>query len=59
MNLKIIEEYDGRLPVFKVIDVDPNDEKKFTILKSFDDYNDANNYALNLLGEPPCGEEGP
>lgn len=59
MNLKIIEEYDGRLPVFKVIEVDPNDDKKYTVLKSFDDYNDANNYALDLQGETPCGEEIP
>lgn len=59
MNLKIIEEKNERITYFKVIDVDLNDENKYTELKTFDNYEDANNFALNLLGETPCGEEKP
>lgn len=68
-TLKIIEEYDGRLPVFNVIKEVPecnNCSVKDVLIKSFDSYEEANSFCNQLINEEkvkddftPCGEEGP
>jgi len=70
MILKILEEYDGRLPVFnvvkEVIACDNCHVTKDEIIKSFDTYDEANAYCISLVNSgkarddySPCGEEGP
>lgn len=57
-NYKIVEEYDGRLPIFNVI---KEIESKHQILETFDSYEDAEKFLVNLLdsNSTPCGEEDP
>lgn len=57
-NYKIIEEYDGRLPIFSIIkEVD----SKYQTIKSFDSYNDAEKFLVDYTKTKLtcCGEEDP
>lgn len=52
---KIVENYDGRLPVYSVMDTTSN-----KILKSFDTYEEADimcNALINRSTTSPCGED--
>lgn len=53
-SLKVIEEYDGRLPVYNVVDVTTN-----IVVKTFDSLEDAKLWCDNNCGILPCGEEDP
>jgi len=50
-NYEIVEEYDGRLPLFNIV-------KDGNVVKSFDTFKEAEHY-LNELVSTPCGEEDP
>lgn len=50
--MKIVEEYDGRLPVFKVLDSNDN------TLGEFDSFDDAQRF-IDDRGFTTCGEENP
>lgn len=50
--MKIVEEYDGRLPIYHVLN------KEEELIKSFDSFEEAQNYVINL-NSTPCGEENP
>jgi len=53
MNFNIVEEYDGRLPVYHVINNN-------TIIKTFDSYKEAETFCNNSKKNiGPCGEEIP
>jgi len=55
MILKVVEEYDGRLPVFNVVkEVTACDNcgcQKDEIIKSFDTYEEADDYCNGLISE--------
>jgi len=51
-SLKVIEEYDGRLPIYNVVDVNTN-----IVVKTFDSLEEANLWCDNNSGILPCGEE--
>lgn len=66
--LKIIEEYDGRLPSFNVVrEVNFCGNNKSQIVKTFDSYEEAEKYCNEFLKNnndiddrtTPCGEENP
>lgn len=68
--LKVVEEYDGRLPIFNVIKEASSckncDCQKDEIIKSFDTYEEAESFCNSLIkegnlldGVTPCGEEDP
>ena len=59
ITFKIVEEYDGRLPVFNVVRESNNIDK---VIKTFDSYQDAEVYITTLIRDnkiTPCGEENP
>ena len=53
MILKVVEEYDGRLPVFNVVkEVTACDNcgcQKDEVIKSFDTYEEADAYCVSLI----------
>lgn len=54
---KVVESYDGRLPIYNVVDTTSD-----KILKSFDTYEEADIMCNTLINESttaPCGEEIP
>jgi len=57
-SYEIVEEYDGRLPVFNVI---KEVESKYQIIKSFDSYEDAEKFLVDHINKKStyCGEEDP
>lgn len=66
--LKIIEEYDGRLPSFNVVrEVNFCGNIKSQIVKTFDSYEEAEKFCNEVLKNnndiddrtTPCGEENP
>jgi len=70
MIIKVVEEYDGRLPVFNVVkEVIACNNCQVTrdeIIKSFDTFEEADSYCNSLINSgkardryTPCGEEGP
>lgn len=66
-TLKVTETYDGRLPVYHVIkEVITHSDTKDVIIKSFDTYEEAEQYCSQLITEgrvedstTSCGEEDP
>lgn len=55
MKYKIVEEYDGRLPVFNIVS-----EVNKDIVKSFDSIEEAIIFLKRLEdNSTPCGEEDP
>ena len=55
MKYKIVEEYDGRLPVFNIVS-----EVNRDIVKSFDTIEEAIIFLKRLEdNSTPCGEEDP
>lgn len=70
MALRVKEEYDGRLPVYHVVKeistCNNCNVTKDEIIKTFDTYEEAVEYADNMVSEArakagltPCGEEMP
>ena len=70
MILKVVEQYDGRLPIFNVVkEVTACDNcgcQKDEVIKSFDTYEEADAYCNDLINNgkarddySPCGEESP
>jgi hypothetical protein len=55
MILKVVEQYDGRLPVFNVVkEVTACDNcgcQKDKVIKSFDTYEEADAYCNSLISE--------
>ena len=55
MILKVIEQYDGRLPIFNVVkEVTACDNcgcQKDEVIKSFDNYEEADAYCNSLISE--------
>ena len=55
MILKVVEQYDGRLPVFNVVkEVTACDNcgcQEDEVIKSFDTYEEADAYCNNLISE--------
>jgi len=47
IEYQIKEEYDGRLPVYVVVDI--NDESKHIVLQTFDSYEEAEQYISKHL----------
>ena len=49
INYLIKEEYDGRLPIYNVVEVDSSDQTLEVVLKSFDEIEQAEEYLKSLI----------
>jgi len=48
IDYQIKEEYDGRLPVYVVVEVDPNNNQHQVVLKTFDEVEQAEEFIKSL-----------
>lgn len=48
IDYQIKEEYDGRLPVYVVVEVDSNNDQHQVVLKTFDEVEQAEEFIKSL-----------